>query len=275
MKELSNATKAIGFTIIVMILASIMGLVLNLPGQVYMFAPLIAVLILLLVTGELFKRKSWTDLGITKTGWKSWGFAIFMPIIVLASSYVVLWMTPYASITVPEGTTTVMWLMIPAKLLLVAAVYTVTSSIGEEIGWRGYLLHHLADMGWRKALLIIGAIHGVFHFPIMLAGNYHSEGNPWLVVPMFMLTIIFIGVVLGASRLITGSVWPAAIMHAVHNIIWGALSEFTQIDSEFAHYIGGENGVVAIGLYGLLAFWILKNGKNLKISEDRPTINQF
>lgn len=269
MKDISNTGKAIVFTIIVMLLASIMGLVLELPGQLYMFAPLVAVLIMLLVTGNLFKRKSWLELGITKSGWKTWGFAILVPILVLTVTYAILWMTPYASITVPEGTTTAMWLMIPVKLLLVAAVYTVTSSIGEEIGWRGYLLHHLAGMGWRKSLLVIGVIHGIFHFPIMLAGNYHSEGNTWLVVPMFMFTIVFIGVVLGASRLSTGSVWPAAIMHAVHNIIWGALSEFTQVDSDIAHYIGGENGIVAIGLYGLMALWIVKNGQKLGLGTKR------
>lgn len=105
-----------------------------------------------------------------------------------------------------------------------------------------------------------------FHFPIMLAGNNHSEGNPWLVVPMFMLTIIFVGVVLGVSRLITGSVWPAATMHAVHNIIWGTLNEYNQVNSDIAHYIGGENGIMALGLYGVMALWILKKGKKLKLN---------
>lgn len=256
----SNAGKAAMFTVVVMIAASILGFVLKAPGQVYMFAPILAVLILLVVTGDLFKREKLAELGLHKAGFNHWGFTILTPILVLLSAYLVMWTTPLASFAVPEGATAAMLLLIPVKLLITIALYTVTSSLGEEIGWRGYLLPKLARYGWKKALLLVGLIHGVFHFPIMLAGNYHSEGNPWIVVPMFLLSTVLIGIVLGLTRLRTGSVWPAAIMHAVHNVIWAALGEFTVMHAEQAVYVGGESGAVILLLYGAIAWRMWRKG---------------
>jgi len=256
--KLGNGLKATLFTVIVMINASIFGLVMKLPGEMYMFAPAIAVLLLMLITGDLFKRKGWAELGLHKLGLKYWGFAVIVPIVVLIAAYALLWATPFASFCMPEGVTTGMLLFIPVKLLLTTVIYTVTSSLGEEIGWRGYLLPKLAGLGWAKALLLVGVIHGVFHFPIMLAGNYHSAGNPWIVVPMFVMSTIFISVIFGATRILTGSVWPAAILHAVHNIFWAALGEFTSVTSDAAEYIGGESGIVVLVLYGFIAFLMLK-----------------
>ncbi|TLS51574.1 CPBP family intramembrane metalloprotease [Paenibacillus antri] len=261
MSKVSNGVKAGLFTAIVMIVASIMGIVMKLPGQVYMFAPLLTVLILFAITGDLLKRRSWAELGLNKAGFKYWGFALLAPIVILAAAYLILWATPYASFFVPEGMTTAMWLMIPAKLAIAIVFYTVTSSLAEEIGWRGYLLPKLAGIGWRKALLIVGVVHGAFHFPIMIAGNYHAEGNPWIVVPMFVATTILISFVFGAMRIATGSVWPAAIMHAIHNIFWGTFGDFTKTESPVAEYIGGESGIVVIVLYTIIAIWMMKREK--------------
>ncbi|MCI3921196.1 CPBP family intramembrane metalloprotease [Paenibacillus sp. TRM 82003] len=258
MKSVSNTSKAALFTAIVMIVATIMGLVFKLPGILYMFAPAIAVVILLLVTGGLLKRKSWTELGLGKAGFEYWGYALLVPVIVLTTSYVILWSTPLASFQIPEGVTTSMWLMFPVKLLLGLAAYTVTSSLAEEIGWRGYLLPKLQQYGSIRALVLVGIIHGVFHFPIMFAGNYHAEGNLLVIIPMFLLSTILASIMFGVTRIRTGSVWPAAIMHAVHNIAWGELSAFTVSHSDQSAYIGGESGVIVLTLYSLVALWMVR-----------------
>ncbi|WP_309119575.1 type II CAAX endopeptidase family protein [Paenibacillus sp.] len=260
MKNVGNGSKAGMFSIAVMMIASVMGL-LKLPGQLYMFAPVLAMLVVLLVTGDLFKRKSWAELGLNKAGFKYWGFALLAPVVVLAAAYLILWSTPYASFFVPEGTTAATWFIIPVKLFVAIVLYTATSSLGEELGWRGYLLPKLAGFGRKKAMALVGLLHGAFHFPIMLAGDYHSAGNPWIVIPMFLTTTVLISFVFGAMRIAAGSVWPAAIMHAVHNIFWATFGEFTQTHSTAAEYLGGESGFVAIALYGLLAVWIMKKEK--------------
>ncbi|WP_412676452.1 type II CAAX prenyl endopeptidase Rce1 family protein [Aneurinibacillus migulanus] len=48
--------------------------------------------------------------------------------------------------------------MLILKISLSFIYYTVTYSVGEEIGWRGYLLSKLMGLGWRN-----------FHFPLLTA----------------------------------------------------------------------------------------------------------
>lgn len=257
---ISNGKKAGLYTILVMIIASVLGLVFQVRAEVYMFAPLISVLAVMLLTKDLFRKASWSELGLHRAGFRLWGAALFIPLAVLGLSYLILWSTPYADFVVPEGMTSDMLIMLPIKLLLVLAVYTVTSSLGEEIGWRGYLLPKLAGLGWKKALLLSGFIHAAFHFPLMLAGTYHAEGNAWITIPQFVLVTVIAGILFGYVRLRTGSVWPAAIMHAVHNVLWAAFQDFTEGSSNMAIYIGGESGLAAIALYGLVAWVMLRRG---------------
>lgn len=52
--------------------------------------------------------------------------------------------------------------------------------LGEEIGWRGFLLPKLHKaLGARKALLYSGVIWGIWHCPMILGGVYF-EGIPVL-----------------------------------------------------------------------------------------------
>jgi hypothetical protein len=47
----------------------------------------------------------------------------------------------------------------------------------------------------RRAALVTGAFHGIFHLPLLLiATTYQSEGKRWIVVPMVMVTLTLAGV---------------------------------------------------------------------------------
>jgi predicted Abi (CAAX) family protease len=80
--------------------------------------------------------------------------------------------------------------VIALKVIIILIFHTVTSSLGEEIGWRGYLLPHLMPLGWKKAVVLTGFIHAVFHIPLMMAGLYHSEGNPIIIYPLMIIQTI-------------------------------------------------------------------------------------
>jgi membrane protease YdiL (CAAX protease family) len=68
--------------------------------------------------------------------------------------------------------------------------------LGEEIGWRGYLLFRVAELtSGRRAALVTGAFHAIYHLPLLLiATTYQSAGNRWIVVPMVMVTLTLAGV---------------------------------------------------------------------------------
>jgi membrane protease YdiL (CAAX protease family) len=47
--------------------------------------------------------------------------------------------------------------------------------IGEEFGWRAYLLPKLMPLGSRKAVLLTGVIWSAWHWPMIIMGFYYAE----------------------------------------------------------------------------------------------------
>jgi len=75
-------------------------------------------------------------------------------------------------------------------------------------------------LGPREAILLVGVIHGVWHWPSILMGSDYGFGywgtpvvGPLLFVVMACLTSAFYAWV----TLRSGSVWPAAFGHGVIN----------------------------------------------------------
>ena len=130
-------------------------------------------------------------------------------------------------------------------------------SLGEELGWRSYLLPRLAFVGAWGAVLLTGVLHAVFHLPIILLTTlYHAGANKFLLIPLFVLSLTVVGMFLGYLRLRTGSVWPAVLGHSAHNSIWAAFSAFSAGSSPLAsEYLAGESGVLVILGYAALGGW--------------------
>ena len=63
--------------------------------------------------------------------------------------------------------------------ILVGMVISTFVFLGEEIGWRGYLLFRLAEVTPpRVAAILTGAFHAVFHLPLLLlTTTYQSAGQ--------------------------------------------------------------------------------------------------
>jgi membrane protease YdiL (CAAX protease family) len=110
-------------------------------------------------------------------------------------------------------------------------LYTITSTIfglAEEIGWRGYLLPHLVSLGRRRALLLSGLLHGIWHLPVMLlTSTYHENGDRIIVVALLLLSLTAAGVLYGYLRLTSASVWPAALAHGAINILMVVFASIT------------------------------------------------
>ena len=141
-------------------------------------------------------------------------------------------------------------------------------ALGEEIGWRGYMLPRLLGRGVVPAMLLVGFLHGVWHLPLMLTTDYyHNTGNPLLVVPLFLVTLTLAGVFFGFLRLWTGSVWAVAIAHAAANMAWEVMSEMTQTQTPLVlEYVGGESGVIMIAGLAVFSFFIIRHMKSGKFT---------
>jgi membrane protease YdiL (CAAX protease family) len=264
--HLSDLGKGLAFYGIVF--ALVVGLAFTpLEGQtmllVAMFMPTVATLLMLLVvTPDGYSRAGWATLGLHRPGLKVWPVAVLGPLLVLGAAYGLVWSTGIAAFVPPAGLDAAGWVVgLASGLFQNLVVVTLTFSIGEELGWRGYLLPRLAaGLGPRRGMLLTGLLHGGFHLPIiLLTPFYHPEGNRLVIVPLFLVTFTVAGLLYGWLRLRTGSVWPASLAHSAHNYFWALFGSLTVATSPLAtEYLAGETGIVPIVGYGLVAAWLVR-----------------
>jgi membrane protease YdiL (CAAX protease family) len=234
---------ALSLAVLVRVAAPVLG---EASAVVTMLTPAVAVAIMLtLVAPEGGWRKVLPDLGLTSAGVKGWPLAIGGPVLIQLCSLVLLLSLGLTALVRPEVTAPAA--QIAVKVLSGLVVGTVFAMC-EEVGWRGYMLPRMLGMGLVPAMLAVGFLHGVWHLPLLLTTDYyHATGNPWIVAPLFLLTMTLAGVFYGFLRVWTGSVWPVAIAHSAVNMAWALSSEVSATQSPVVlEYIGGESGLVMI-----------------------------
>ncbi|BDZ45000.1 CPBP family intramembrane glutamic endopeptidase [Naasia aerilata] len=114
-------------------------------------------------------------------------------------------------------------------------------AMGEEYGWRGLLWEHLRGLGAFRANLLLGAVWGLWHAPLILQG-YNYGDQPLLGVGAMVVLAIPMSFVLTAIRELTGSVIPVAAAHGMFNAIASVLILLT-LHAELL--VSGPVGLVA------------------------------
>lgn len=170
---------------------------------------------------------------------------------------------------------------LPQEMLGVMPLYSVTSAVmisfgglGEEIGWRGYMMPKLEKMmGIGPAIIVGGIIWGVWHFPVNYYGHNFGTGywgEPWLGFLIFTVFTIAMNALLTLVTKKTGSVWAAAFMHAVNN---GAVAiSALCMNGEKLTGIWKESTVqtavimLPMLLMGIAAFVMLKKSEKKEVS---------
>ncbi len=95
------------------------------------------------------------------------------------------------------------------------------AALGEEAGWRAYMMPKMIKLwGVKKAIIFGGIIWGIWHWPLTYIGhNFGTEywGYPFTGFAMMCIGPTCLGVVLTYITYKSGSIWPATILHAVNN----------------------------------------------------------
>lgn len=222
---------------------------------------LAAALMLLIVTREGWTRKGWASLGLHRSGIRYWPVAVLVPVLIVAIGAVVIAGTDAARWQ-PSSTAAGLapWAL-PGYFLLNVVYASLTVSLTEEIGWRGYLLPHLTELGNRRALLLSGLLHGLWHLPvILLTSLYHPVGSRWIVVPMFLVAVTALGVFYGWMRLRTGSIWPAVLAHSAHNVAIAWMGQLLAGDAVAIQYVAGEGAVTTAAYIAIAAVLLHRVG---------------
>ena len=254
-----------GITLAVLLLAT-----------VYMWAPTLAHVVTRLVT-----REGWRDLYLGPRWLDSWIYlcaAWFVPALLALAGGAVFYlvfsdhfdptlrsaaallrqMSATTGRAVPMTAGEFVGVQIASAAFL-APLINAIATFGEEFGWRAYLLPKLMAFGYRKAMIVLGIIWGVWHWPVIAMGhNYgvHYPGYPWAgMLAMVWFTVQF-GILLGWITLRSGTVWPAVFGHAAVNGVAGVPVLF---------YYGmpmpllgpAMTGVIAAIPLTILSMWIL------------------
>jgi uncharacterized protein len=260
---MDNSRKAIVFYAITLGLVVAVAFAAPVFGEaspvVSMLTPTVATIIMLAwIAPEGGFRKVLSLLGLDRAGFKGWPLALAGPAAIHLIGLAILSFAGLAVFVAPQITGSVGFAIFKISTGLVVGTFF---ALGEEIGWRGYMLPRLLQRGVVPAMLLVGFLHGVWHLPLMLTTDYyHNSGNPLLVVPLFLATLTLAGVFFGFLRLWTGSVWPVAVAHAAANMAWEVMSDMTQTQTPLVlEYVGGESGVIMIAGLAVFSFFIIRH----------------
>ena len=125
-------------------------------------------------------------------------------------------------------------------------------------------LHAAADpelTSKRRAALVTGFAHGLFHLPlILIATTYDAEGPRWIAAPAAVLTITAAGVFYAWLWDRSGSPWAVTIGHTTANLTFAlGFSAVASTTSTSLAFGAGETGVATLAVVVALAVVLLKN----------------
>lgn len=179
------------------------------------------------------------------------------------------------------------------QAVLIAPFINAIPALGEEWGWRGWLLPRLLGdpavtplpapghvgagnagvtntgtevpgagdgvAGERRgrrvwpALVLSGVIWGLWHAPLTLKGYNYPALGAWAAALFVGFCVVF-GALLGWMRLRSRSVWPAAIAHGSLNAVSGLALLLGDADAPPNPALAGITGIVGWALLAVVVF---------------------
>jgi membrane protease YdiL (CAAX protease family) len=148
-----------------------------------------------------------------------------------------------------------LWIIFTATTGLIRGLST---ALGEEIGWRGFLVPELAkQMSFTKLSLLSGIIWAAWHSPILLFADYNAGTNRWYALSCFAVMVVSGSFGFAWLRLKSGSLWTAAVLHASHNLFVQTVFDNLMRDTGKTLWYTTEFGIALALVNVLLAlyFW--------------------
>jgi len=213
---------------------------------------------------------------IADLGW-SWKnprymlWAYLVPLIYSLIAYLILWVAGwggfYNTDMVKQIGTSFGWAGLPDGVVmalyfiftgLIGMVGSTAHGLGEEIGWRGFLVPEVYKISnYTKTSLFVGFVWALWHVPILVFADYNSGTPAWFGFSCFGVMVISISFIFTWFRLKSGNLWTAAILHASHNLfIQSVFTPLTVYNSKTKYYID-EFGVVlaVVAVIAAIYFW--------------------
>jgi uncharacterized protein len=191
-----------------------------------MWCPALAGMATLRVNGRSISELGW-KWGETKYQIRSW----YIPLLYTTIAYAIVWIFKLGAFGNPDYYDTYTksmhlggspWISVVVGTLLVATygvIRSVCSALGEEIGWRGFLVPELSKTtSFTATSLLSGIIWSVWHYPVLIFSDYNAGTPTWYGLTCFTVMVIAISFVFAWLRIKSGSLWTGAILHGSHNL---------------------------------------------------------
>jgi len=97
-------------------------------------------------------------------------------------------------------------------------------TVGEEVGWRGYLQPRLIQrFPFAVAIILVGLIWAHWHTPVILMGYNYPETPVLGAILLWPITCIAWSFVAAFLTINSDSIWPAVVFHGSVNAFLGGL----------------------------------------------------
>ena len=104
-----------------------------------------------------------------------------------------------------------------------------------------------------------GLVWAIYHYPLMLFGDYTQGVSLWFGLAMNTLVLIALAFTQTWLRLRSGSIWPVVLAHTVWNILMFYVFDPITHSTSLTLYLVGEKGAITaliVTAFALL-FWQL------------------
>lgn len=218
------------------------------------FGPGLAATILSARAGTL---RAWLSAFVrVRAGWRAYAVALLpLPLVVVGLTWA-LGYTPRPSLAHPMPPVAYWLTLFPVSIFNgVATVVLGAGPLGEEGGWRGFLLPRLLGrLDEVRASAVLGVIWALWHLPVMVLFAGWRDGLPLgFYLPAYTAGVIGLAYVLTRVwRLGRGSLVPCIWLHGLVNAIGGVAFDRQVWASGWS--------AQASTAHLLLAFWIVAGG---------------
>jgi membrane protease YdiL (CAAX protease family) len=190
------------------------------------------------IVTQLVFHRTLHGIGWRPGPWRYLTLAILMPIAYCLVIYVPVWVAGLGRF---DGA-------YPGKVLPFvpfALAQGLLLALGEEIGWRGFLAPTVyRALGFAWAGIGTGLVWALWHVPLIVVGGYDANTPVWYGIGCFMISVTAISVMMAWLRIRSGSLWPAALVHGVHNVAIQGIFDGSTIDTGWTEWITTEFGLV-------------------------------
>ncbi len=223
----------------------------------------------------LIRKRSLANLGWTWGSWKYQWMSYLLPLVIVFVAYLIIWVAGFGGwynsefvLQQMQDYNLVNWSAASVIVFhfFLTATYSfalsLPSVLGEELGWRGFLVPELAKfMTFTNVALTSGLIWSMWHWPMMLKGFYGNDVTP-LYYQLFFFTLLIVSysMIMTYLRFKTNSLWTAVIFHMSGNVFLQKVFAPLTIDTDDSAWFVNEFGVVPAIVAFVIAVYFWKKG---------------